>query len=989
MKIINYFFIAYFISILPANAQLFGGQIKTKNPLLNQYPAGSVFCNGPTAIVDVTSPTGKIWMDRNLGASRAATSSNDANSYGDLYQWGRRSDGHQCRTSPTTYTPSSIDQPTNDNFILTNTAPNDWRTPQNTNLWQGVNGVNNPCPTGYRLPTETEINAERLSWSANTSAGAFASLLKLPVAGGRLYFQSGSLTSVNSTGYYWSSTVSDTNSQYINFTGTWSEIFNSRRAYGFSVRCIKDASAIPPTVGALNCGSTSIIGTLTSGTAASGVSAAVPYTGGNGGSYLAQSISSTGVTGLTATLSFGTLAFGSGSFSFAISGTPSSSGTASFALNIGGQTCSINISVANLTSIAIPPTVGALNCGSTSIIGTLTSGTAASGVSAAVPYTGGNGGSYLAQSISSTGVTGLTATLSFGTLAFGSGSFSFAISGTPSSSGTASFALNIGGQTCSINISVANLTSIYPIGSIFCNGPTAIVDVINPTTGKTWMDRNLGANQAATDIADANAYGDLYQWGRRSDGHQCRNSGTTNILSSTDQPTHGLFITYNIVNTRSDWRSPSNDNLWQGVSGINNPCPNGYRLPTKVEFFEEKNSWINSLAENAFLSPLKLTKAGSRWRSDGSFNPVVIGNYWTSSADLPVIPGSGSTKSTWVFQFGTLAVENTYGRAEGFSVRCIKDASAIIGSIGTINCGTATNTGTLTQGTAASGVSSSIPYTGGNGGSHSGQTITSSGVTGLTATLSSGAFANGSGSIVYNITGTPSSSGIASFALTLGGQSCSFTISVQSALAAQYPAGSVFCNGPTAIVDIINPTTGKTWMDRNLGASRVATSSTDALAYGDLYQWGRGSDGHQCRNSTTITTLSISDQPGHGNFILSPNTPNDWRNPQNTNLWQGINGLNNPCPTGYRVPTQIELDNERLSWPTNNDVGAFNSQLKFTIAGLRSGSDNSLNNVGWGGTYWTSSVSGNNSLDLDFGNSTGFFFNGSRSLGMSVRCIKN
>jgi uncharacterized protein (TIGR02145 family) len=880
MKIINYFFIAYFISILPANAQLFGGQIKTKNPLLNQYPAGSVFCNGPTAIVDVTSPTGKIWMDRNLGASRAATSSNDANSYGDLYQWGRRSDGHQCRTSPTTYTPSSIDQPTNDNFILTNTAPNDWRTPQNTNLWQGVNGVNNPCPTGYRLPTETEINAERLSWSANTSAGAFASLLKLPVAGGRLYFQSGSLTSVNSTGYYWSSTVSDTNSQYINFTGTWSEIFNSRRAYGFSVRCIKDASAIPPTVGALNCGSTSIIGTLTSGTAASGVSAAVPYTGGNGGSYLAQSISSTGVTGLTATLSFGTLAFGSGSFSFAISGTPSSSGTASFALNIGGQ-------------------------------------------------------------------------------------------------------------TCSINISVANLTSIYPIGSIFCNGPTAIVDVINPTTGKTWMDRNLGANQAATDIADANAYGDLYQWGRRSDGHQCRNSGTTNILSSTDQPTHGLFITYNIVNTRSDWRSPSNDNLWQGVSGINNPCPNGYRLPTKVEFFEEKNSWINSLAENAFLSPLKLTKAGSRWRSDGSFNPVVIGNYWTSSADLPVIPGSGSTKSTWVFQFGTLAVENTYGRAEGFSVRCIKDASAIIGSIGTINCGTATNTGTLTQGTAASGVSSSIPYTGGNGGSHSGQTITSSGVTGLTATLSSGAFANGSGSIVYNITGTPSSSGIASFALTLGGQSCSFTISVQSALAAQYPAGSVFCNGPTAIVDIINPTTGKTWMDRNLGASRVATSSTDALAYGDLYQWGRGSDGHQCRNSTTITTLSISDQPGHGNFILSPNTPNDWRNPQNTNLWQGINGLNNPCPTGYRVPTQIELDNERLSWPTNNDVGAFNSQLKFTIAGLRSGSDNSLNNVGWGGTYWTSSVSGNNSLDLDFGNSTGFFFNGSRSLGMSVRCIKN
>jgi hypothetical protein len=65
-----------------------------------------------------------------------------------------------------------------------------------------------------------------------------------------------------------------------------------------------------------------------------------------------------------------------------------------------------------------------------------------------------------------------------------------------------------------------------------------------------------------------------------------------------------------------------------------------------------------------------------------------------------------------------------------------------------------------------------------------------------------------------------------------------------------YPPGARHCGGtPTAIVDVTNPTTGKTWMDRNLGASRVATDSTDALAYGDLYQWGRFADGHQCRDS--------------------------------------------------------------------------------------------------------------------------------------------
>jgi hypothetical protein len=50
----------------------------------------------------------------------------------------------------------------------------------------------------------------------------------------------------------------------------------------------------------------------------------------------------------------------------------------------------------------------------------------------------------------------------------------------------------------------------------------------------------------------------------------------------------------------------------------------------------------------------------------------------------------------------------------------------------------------------------------------------------------------------------------------------------------QYPAGSVFCaSGPTAIVDVTNPTTGKTWMDRNLGATHVAASSFDANSYGD------------------------------------------------------------------------------------------------------------------------------------------------------------
>ena len=310
------------------------------------------------------------------------------------------------------------------------------------------------------------------------------------------------------------------------------------------------------------------------------------------------------------------------------------------------------------------------------------------------------------------------------------------------------------------------------------------------------------------------------------------------------------------------------------------------------------------------------------------------------------------------------------------------------GSITAFNCGNATNIGNLTAGIAANGVSSSIPYTGGNGGTHNGQTVTSTGVTGLTATLSAGSFANGSGSLTYTITGTPANSGTASFALSIGGQSCTLSLTVNAGGSGQYPVGSVFCNGtPTAVVDVTNPTTGRIWMDRNLGATQAATSSWDGNAYGDLYQWGRRSDGHQCRNSATTSTLSSTDQPALGIFILAPNSPYDWRSPQNNNLWQGVNGVNNPCPSGYRLPTYAELNAERVSWSSNNSAGAFASPLKLPMAGSRYDSNGSLNGVGSYGRYWSSTVNGTGANALGFSSSDANMYGSSRANGFSVRCL--
>ncbi|MFV0471115.1 MAG: hypothetical protein ACK5L7_03640 [Paludibacteraceae bacterium] len=189
---------------------------------------------------EVENPTtGKIWMDRNLGATQVATSSTDAASYGDLYQWGRAADGHQIRTSATTTILATSDTPGHDNFITNGSSPYDWRNPQNDDLWQGVNGTNNPCPSGFRLPTEAEWNAEHTSWSSNNAAGALASPLKLPLAGHRNY-SSGALGNVGSYSYYWSSTVNGTLARILYFYSGHATMYSSNRTYGFSVRCIKN-----------------------------------------------------------------------------------------------------------------------------------------------------------------------------------------------------------------------------------------------------------------------------------------------------------------------------------------------------------------------------------------------------------------------------------------------------------------------------------------------------------------------------------------------------------------------------------------------------------------------------------------------------------------------------------------------------------------------------------------------------------------------------
>ncbi len=212
-----------------------------------------------------------------------------------------------------------------------------------------------------------------------------------------------------------------------------------------------------------------------------------------------------------------------------------------------------------------------------------------------------------------------------------------------------------------------------------------------------------------------------------------------------------------------------------------------------------------------------------------------------------------------------------------------------------------------------------------------------------------------------------------------------------------------------------NPETGKCWMDRNLGAvpynqdnsdTYEPSSNNDYNFYGDFFQWGRADDGHQkinwscgddsnCGNPEYGTTedLSNTDNPGHSLFIISSSAPPfDWRSDNNNNRWNADPVENNPCPEGWRIPTEQEWANEIDSWGGDyeNDQGAFLSPLRLVMSGIRNFSSGDFWHIGTHGYYWSKDVNDNNvSLMLRYNEDFAETYSGWRSYGFNVRCIKN
>ena len=201
---------------------------------------GTITHNG-TTYGTVTSPyTGKVWLDRNLGASQVCTSFDDAACYGDYYQWGRNYDGHQESNSSTISTQATDVNSAGSSFRYGNS---DWASvdsdgSQRTANWSKTDGTS-VCPVGFRVPSVDELKAETLDNGVTNSATAFSNFLALPLAGYR-YYNSASMGDVGFWGYVWASSVNGSGSHFVYYLSDYAGSYYNYRAYGFAVRCLKD-----------------------------------------------------------------------------------------------------------------------------------------------------------------------------------------------------------------------------------------------------------------------------------------------------------------------------------------------------------------------------------------------------------------------------------------------------------------------------------------------------------------------------------------------------------------------------------------------------------------------------------------------------------------------------------------------------------------------------------------------------------------------------
>jgi uncharacterized protein (TIGR02145 family) len=257
--------------------------------------------------------------------------------------------------------------------------------------------------------------------------------------------------------------------------------------------------------------------------------------------------------------------------------------------------------------------------------------------------------------------------------------------------------------------------------------------------------------------------------------------------------------------------------------------------------------------------------------------------------------------------------------------------------------------------------------------------ISNAGVSGANG-LPAGVSAAWAGNTI-TISGTPTVAGTYSYSIPLTGG-----------------CGSVSAPGTITVINcgaFVASGVWKAFMCHNLGADQSADPFTPSWRLnGDYYQWGRATVAAAGPTGPSSTEANAGDIAGW-NTTEAPN-----------GAWSdAIKTVNDPCPTGFRVPTkaqwgavintdlnptQIRLGtwsyNSNTNYSSGLRVGAGSSSLYLPAAGAYLG--DGLFSRGFFGYYRSTSEDGSQPWFLYFGYSgsdMGSFMD--RTPGMSIRCV--
>ncbi len=226
--------------------------------------------------------------------------------------------------------------------------------------------------------------------------------------------------------------------------------------------------------------------------------------------------------------------------------------------------------------------------------------------------------------------------------------------------------------------------------------------------GSEWffMDRNLGATDARP--GSAGALGLLYQWGRKDPfpGAGSLAGDERPIYDGAGEPlpapealadsfgTEALSIRnpqvfYKISYKTNDWRTPSDDDLWGGVSRrktVWDPCPAGWRVPlcdvrgaSPYGFVTDGTAVWSPALGGYYYGQWWLPCTGTRVYESGALSTDIGGPYggmWIATAGtanpdaelFPALYGQYFFVIDGIF-FGS----NKDSRSQGMAVRCVKE----------------------------------------------------------------------------------------------------------------------------------------------------------------------------------------------------------------------------------------------------------------------------------------------------------------------------